>query len=130
MTKLFSILGLLIFIVSCSTTAVQPQNQLAVLETWSGFAKGIGAECSDAEVEVKILEDFSIKGLALATSYNMKIPLRGKVDPNKNFHASGSGGGGISVTYKGIVSGETASGTWETNVADCQGTWKMAKNNQ
>ena len=129
MTKLFSIFGLLIFIASCSTTAVQPQNQLAVLETWSGYAKGIGAECSDAEVEVKILEDLSIKGEALATSYNVKIPLKGKVDRNNNFRARGSGGGGIMITYKGIVSGETASGTWETNVADCQGTWKMAKNN-
>lgn len=129
MTKLLSILGLLLLIVSCSTTAVQPQNRLDVIETWSGYAVGRGAECSNAEVEVNVLEDFSINGIAQATSYNLTIPLKGKMDPNNNFRASGRGSGGVFVTYIGIVNGETASGTWETNMSDCQGTWKMEKNN-
>jgi hypothetical protein len=83
MIKLLSIFGLFLFIVGCSTAAVQPQNQLAVIETWSGYAIGKGAECSDAEVEIKVLEDFSIIGRAQSTERLVIIQLRGKLDPNR-----------------------------------------------
>ena len=129
MIKFLSILGLFLFVVSCSTTGIQPQNQLDVIERWSGYAVGKGAECSNAKVEIEILEDFSIKGSAYATSYSLIIPLKGRVDLNNHFLATGSASGGIFVTFRGIVNGRTASGTWETNMSDCQGTWEMAKNN-
>jgi hypothetical protein len=77
-----------------------------------------------------VLEDFSIKGVAYADRFGLVIRLSGKIDPNNDFIASGSGSGGVLVMYKGSVNGESASGTWETNYADCRGTWKLAKNNQ
>lgn len=130
MIKQLSILGLFLFLVSCSTTAVQPENQLAVIETWSGYAIGRGAECADAKVEVKVLEDYSIKGVAHANRFNLIIRLRGKVDPNNDFFATGAGSGGVFVTYKGIVNGDSASGTWDSSLDDCRGTWELAKNSQ
>ena len=132
MIKLLSILGLFIFIVSCSTAAFQPQNQLAAIETWSGYAIGRGAECSDAEVEIKVLEDFSIIGTAQSTERLVIIQLRGKLDADRGFVVSGSGGGRIHVTYEGIIKGDSGSGKWDADVGShgtCGGTWKLAKNN-
>ena len=132
MIKFLSILGLFIFIVSCSTAAFQPQNQLAAIETWSGYAIGRGAECSDAEVEIKVLEDFSIIGTAQSTERLVIIQLRGKLDADRGFVVSGSGGGSIHVTYEGIIKGDSGSGKWDADVGShgiCGGTWKLAKNN-
>ena len=132
MIKLLSILGLFLFIVGCSTTAIQPQNQLAVIETWSGYAIGRGAECSDAEVDIKVLEDFSIIGTAQSTERLVVIQLRGKLAVDRGFVASGSGGGSIHVTFEGIIKGDSGSGKWDSDVGShgsCGGTWKLAKNN-
>ena len=129
MIKLLSIFGLFLFIVGCSTTAVSPQNQLAVIETWSGYANGRGAQCPDADVKVQILEDFSIIGKAYTTERNLIIHLRGKIDPNRNFLASGSGFGGATVTYKGSINGNSGSGTWDSSLSvhRCEGTWELSK---
>jgi len=127
MKKLFFILGLLIFMASCSTIPSSSPNHQNVIETWSGYATGYGGDCSDANVEVEILEDFSIIGIAHSTEFNMIIRLRGKLISDGGFHAYGSGSGGVSVEYKGSLNGDSASGTWTSSRAGCRGTWKLAK---
>jgi hypothetical protein len=128
MKKLFLILGLLIFMASCSTIPSSSPNHLNVIETWSGYATGYGGECSDANVEVKILEDFSIEGIARSTEFSMIIMLRGQLISGGGFHAYGTGAGGVSVEYKGSLNGDSASGTWTSSRVGCKGTWKLAKN--
>ena len=127
MKKLFFILGLLIFMASCSTIPSSSPNHQNVIETWSGYATGFGGDCSDANVEVKILEDFSILGVARATEFNMIIRLRGKLISDTEFQAYGSGSGGVTVEYKGSLNGDSASGTWTSSRVGCRGTWKLAK---
>ncbi|MFC1882840.1 hypothetical protein ACFL2S_15290 [Thermodesulfobacteriota bacterium] len=128
MKKLFFILGLFIFMASCSTIPSSSPDHQNVIETWSGYATGYGGDCSDANVEVKILEDFSVIGQAHAIEFNMIIRLKGKLISDGGFQAYGSGSGGVSVEYKGSLNGDSASGTWISNRAGCQGTWKLTKN--
>ena len=129
MGKLSFFIGFLLILTGCITTADSPENRPAVIETWIGRAVGIGAECSDAEVNVSVLEDLTIVGKAISTEYNLIVQLKGKLDQNRQFVASGSGVGGVSVTYKGNIAGDSASGTWISSRAGCEGTWKMAKLN-
>lgn len=129
MGKLLFIIGLLLMMTGCITTADSLQNRTAAIETWTGHAIGRGAECSDAEVKVDVLEDLTIIGTARSTDYNMIVQLKGKLDQNRDFVASGSGVGGVSVTYKGNITGDSARGTWMSSRANCEGTWEMAKVN-
>ncbi len=128
MKKFVSMIALLLIITGCSTFPESSPNQLNVIETWTGYAKGRGGDCSDAEVRVKILEDFSITGVAHATDFNITVILKGTLSDEGMLHATGSGGGGVSVTYKGIFNGDAASGTWVSNRVGCDGTWELAKN--
>jgi hypothetical protein len=128
MKKILSIIALFLIITGCSTVTESPTNQLNVIETWSGYATGRGGDCSDAEVQVKILEDYSIIGTAQATDFNMTFHLKGQLTGDGKLRASGFGGGGVSVSYKGNVNGSSASGTWVSSRAGCDGTWEMAKN--
>ena len=131
MKKFLSIIALFLLITGCSTVTTvtePPTGQLNVIETWTGYATGRGGDCSDAEVQVKILEDYSIIGTAQATDFNMIFHLKGQLSGDGKLIASGFGGGGVAVSYKGSVNGSSASGTWVSSRAGCDGTWKMAKN--
>jgi hypothetical protein len=128
MKRLFIVLGLFIIMASCANIPSSSPNHQKVIETWSGYATGYGGECSDANVEVKILEDFSIIGVAQSTEFNMMISLRGKLVPDGGFKAHGSGSGGVTVDYKGSINGDSASGTWTSSRVGCQGTWRLTKN--
>lgn len=131
MKKFLSVLALFLIIVGCSTAPAPsepPVSQFNVRETWSGFAKGSGGDCPDTEVEIKILEDFSIIGNAYSPDYDLKIRLKGKLSYDGQLKASGTGSG-FNVTYKGkFLSNNTASGRWNSSYSKCYGTWKLAKN--
>ena len=127
MKKFLSIIALFLIITGCSTVTESPTDQLNVIEIWTGYATGRGGDCSDAEVQVKILEDYSIIGTAQATDFNMIFHLKGQLSGDGELRASGFGGGGVAVSYKGNVYGSSASGTWVSSRSGCDGTWEMAK---
>ena len=127
MKKFLSIIALFLIISGCSTVSESPTAQLNVIETWTGYAKGRGGDCSDADVEVQILEDYSIIGTAQVFDFNMIIRLKGQLSGDGELTASGFGAGGVSVSYKGNFSGSAASGTWIANRPGCDGTWELAK---
>ena len=127
MKKIFPIIALFLIITGCSTVAESPTVQHNVLETWTGYAKGRGGDCSDAELQVKILEDYSIIGTAIVTDFNMIIKLKGQLSGNGELRASGFGAGGVAVSYKGNFNGSSASGTWISSRPGCDGTWELAK---
>ena len=94
---------------------------------WTGYAKGRGGDCSDADVQVQVLEDYSIIGTAQVFDFNMIIKLKGQRSGDGKLRASGFGAGGVSVSYKGNFNVSTASGTWIANRPGCEGTWELAK---
>jgi hypothetical protein len=55
MKKLLPIIALFLIITGCSTVTESPTAQLNVIETWTGYAKGRGGDCSDAEVRLMYL---------------------------------------------------------------------------
>lgn len=120
------IIALLLVIAGCSTVPESSPNQLNVIETWSGYATGRGADCPDSDVQLKILEDFSIVGIAQTTEFGMTIRLKGKLSDDGKLHVSGGGAGGVTITFKGTFNGNSASGKWISNRA-CAGTWELAK---
>ena len=127
MKKHIAIIGILVFLSGCLTTTEQPQNQLAVIETWSGYAIGKGSECSDFDMKIKLLEDNSIVGTAHTVEYNKVFRLKGTVSKDMGFYMTGSESGGIQITLKGNVTGNSASGTWNSSWPGCLGTWEAAK---
>ena len=86
-----------------------------------------GGDCSDADVQVQVLEDYSIIGTANVFDFNMIIKLKGQLSVDGELLASGFGAGGVSVSYKGNFNGSAASGTWVANRPGCDGTWELAK---
>jgi hypothetical protein len=128
MKKIFPIIALFLIITGCSTVTESPTVQHNVLETWTGYAKGRGGDCSDAELQVKILEDYSIIGTAQVNDFNMIIQIKGQRSGDGKLHASGFGGAGVAVSFKGNFNGSAASGTWISSRPGCDGTWELAKN--
>ena len=126
MRLFLSFIALCLIIAGCSTVPESSSNQLNVIETWSGYATGRGADCPDSDVQLKILEDFSIVGIAQTTEFEMTIRLKGKLSDDGKLHASGVGGGGVAITFKGTFNGNSASGKWISSRA-CAGTWELAK---
>jgi hypothetical protein len=130
MKKFLPIIALFLIISGCST-APEPSepsaSQLNVREIWSGYAKGPGGECPDSEVQLKILEDSSIIGMAYASGYDLTIHLKGKMTYDGELKASGTGAG-FNVTYKVKFSSDSASGKWSSSWPNCFGTWELAKN--
>jgi hypothetical protein len=135
MKKFLPFIALFLIISGCSSVP-QPSTaffesssaHIKVIETWSGYAKHKGGgECSDADVQLNVLEDYSITGVAQVIGYNMTIRLKGKLSFDGVFHASGTGGG-FNVVYEGNFQRNSASGTWRTNWPGCKGTWELAKN--
>jgi len=130
MKKLLPIFALFLIISGCSTApepSEPPISQLNVRETWSGYARGPGGDCPDAEVELQILEDFSIIGMAHARDYDLNIRLKGKMTFDGELKASGTGFG-FNVTYNGKFLSDSASGKWNSSWPNCYGTWELAKN--
>ncbi len=135
MKTFLPIIALFLIISGCSsapqpsTPVFEPSStHLNVIETWSGYAQQKGAgECSDADVQLNILEDYSIIGVAQVITYDIAIKLEGKLSFDGLFRASGTGGG-FNVIYEGKFQRNSASGTWRTNWPDCKGTWELAKN--
>ena len=131
MKKFLSVFALFLIITGCSTapepSSAPPGDPLSVRETWSGYAKGPGGECPDSDVELQILEDFSIIGMAQTRKYDLKIRLKGKMTFDGELKASGTGAG-FNVTYKGKFLRDSASGKWNSSWPNCRGTWELAKN--
>ena len=127
MKKFLPIIALLLIITGCSTVSESPTVQLNVIETWTGYAKGRGGDCSDAEVQVNVLDDYSIIGTAQVTDFNMVIQLKGQLSGDGELRATGFGAGGVAVSYKGNFNGGSASGTWISSRPGCDGTWELAK---
>lgn len=129
MKKFLAVIALILIFAGCSTVTESPTPtvQLNVLETWTGYAKGRGGDCSDAEVQVKVLEDYSIIGTAQVTDFNMIIQLKGQLSGEGELRATGFGAGGVAVSYKGNFNGSSASGTWISSRPGCDGTWELAK---
>jgi hypothetical protein len=127
MKKYLTLIALLLIIAGCSTVTESPTVQLNVLETWTGYARARGGDCSDADVQVQVLEDYSIIGTAQVTDFNMMIKLKGQLSRDGELRASGFGAGGITVLYKGNFNGRAASGTWTSSRSGCDGTWELAK---
>lgn len=128
MRKFLTVIALFLIIAGCSTVTESPTAQLNVLETWTGYAKGRGGDCSDADVEVQVLEDHSIIGTAQVIDFNMTIKLKGQLSGDGELRATGFGAGGVAVSYKGNFNGSVASGTWISSRPGCDGTWDLAKN--
>ena len=132
MKRFLSVFALFLIIVGCSTApapspSTPPASLLDVIETWSGTAKGVGGDCPSSEVNLNILEDFSISGMAVVEDYDLHIRLEGKLTNDGKLRASGSGAG-FNVKYKGNFNTDTASGTWTSNWPNCHGWWNLAKN--
>ena len=127
MKKFLPIIALFLIIAGCSTVTESPTAQLNVIETWTGYAKGRGSDCSDADVQVQVLEDYSITGTAQVNDFNMIIHLKGQLSGDGELIATGFGGGGVAVSYKGNFNGSSASGTWVSSRPGCNGTWELAK---
>jgi hypothetical protein len=132
MKKIISVFALFLIVAGCSMipqlSAPEPApSNLNVIQTWTGYATGHGGDCSDADVDVQVLEDYSITGYANATNFNVIIKLRGQLSPDGVLHATGIGTGGVNVTYEGTVKGNSASGTWKSDYYSCYGTWELAK---
>ena len=127
MKKFLPIIVLFLIIAGCSTVSESPTAQLNVIEIWTGYAKGRGGDCSDANVQVQVLEDYSITGTAQVTDFNMIIHLKGQLSGDGQLRATGFGGGGVAVSYKGNFNGSSASGTWVSSRPGCDGTWELAK---
>ena len=135
MKTFLPVIALFLIISGCSsapqpstTLSESPSTHLNVIATWSGYAKHKGAgECSDADVQLNILEDYSIIGIAEVITYDITIELKGRLSFDGVFHATGTGGG-FNVIYEGNFQRESASGTWRTNWPGCKGTWELAKN--
>ena len=131
MKKFLPLFALFLIIAGCST-APGPSEEpspapLNVRETWSGYSKGPGGECPNCEVQLKILEDFSIIGMAYSRKYDLTIRLKGKLTYDGKLHASGTGSG-FNVKYNGKLLSDTASGRWNSSWPNCYGIWELAKN--
>ena len=127
MKKFLPIIALLLIVTGCSTVTESPTAQLNVIETWTGYAKGRGGDCSDAEVQVNVLDDYSIVGTAVVTDFAMIIKLKGQLSGDGELRATGFGAGGVAVSYKGSFNGGSAFGTWISSRPGCDGTWELAK---
>ena len=97
--------------------------------TWRGLAKSdtpydkYGDSCGSADMTL-IVADQEISGTA-TDSWNEVYSLKGSIDSNGRFSGGMAYGSyGTVATFKGVISDNTGTGTWQDNY-DCSGTFSV-----